>query len=114
MALRAALDVQRSLHGKKTSLVIERLYLRSIDESSRAPVGNDGAIVPSIPQPAHDFDELGGDLVAQVVLVVALPAEVERSRAVCAGNDVPGCPSAAEMVQRSERARDVKGLTEAC
>ena len=44
MALRAALDVQWSLHCKKASLMIERSYLRSIDESSRASVGNDGAI----------------------------------------------------------------------
>src|SRR5436190_23584326 len=113
MPLRATLDVQRSLHGKKASLMIERSYLRSIDESSRASVGNDGAIVPGVPQPAHYFDELGCDLVAQVVLVGAFPAEVQRSRTVCAGNDVPGCPSAAEMVERSERARDVRGLAEA-
>jgi hypothetical protein len=40
--------------------------------TSRSAVGNDGILVPAVPQSAHHIHELGCDLVAQVVLVVPL------------------------------------------
>ena len=65
-------------------------------------VGDDGAVVPGVPQPAHDVDEFVRDLVTQVVLVEALLAEVQRRGIVGAGHDVPGGAAAAEMIERRE------------
>ena len=77
------------------------------------PCRHDGAVVPRVPQPAHDVDELGRDLVTQVVLVEALLAEVQRGGIVRARDHVPGGSPAAEMVERREAAGDVERFAEA-
>jgi len=62
---------------------------------------------------AHDVHELGRDLVAQIVLVQAFAAEIQRGSVVGAGHDVPTRPSTAQMVERRKGASDLKRLAEA-
>ena len=70
MALRAARHVDRALDLEEPALVVERAHLAGIDVTAGRLVGDDRAVVPAIPQPADDIDELVGALVAQLVLDV--------------------------------------------
>src|SRR5262245_48687217 len=112
MTLGAAFDVERALDRKEPPLVVERPHLGLVEEGAAGLVGDDRTIVPGVPQPAHDVHEFGGDLVAQVVLVQALAAKIERRGIMGAGHDVPRCPAAAEMVERREAAGNMERLAE--
>src|SRR5260370_41048250 len=110
MALRAARDVDRPLDLEEPALVVERAHLARVDVATARPVGDDRIVVPAIPQPSDDIDELVGDLVAQLVLHVPLAAEIERGPGLGAGHHVPGGATGADMVDRGKRAGDMVGL----
>ena len=61
-------DVERPFDREKSSLVIECVHLGFVEEDAGRPVGDDGAVVPGVPEAPHHVDEFAGDLVAQVVL----------------------------------------------
>src|SRR5262249_27357545 len=88
-------------------------HLRSIYIGSSLLAPYNGAIIPRVPEPAYHIDKLVGDLVALVVLVMALLAEVERSIVRATSDDVPCDATLAQVLQRLEGARDRKGLAEA-
>ncbi len=109
----AAGDVHRPLDLKKPPLVVERPDPRRVDIVARCFVGDDGVVVPAIPQTFDDIDKFVRDLVAQIVLHVALAAEIERRLGGGAGDDVPRRAAEADMVDRGKGAGDVIGLAKA-
>ena len=70
VALRRARDVDRPRDLEEPPLVVQRPDPRWVDVDARALVGDDRAVVPAIPQPAHDIDEFVRHLVAQIVVHV--------------------------------------------
>src|SRR4051812_47511131 len=110
MPLRTPRHVERTTHLEEPTLVIERTHLRRIDVSPVRLVGDDGAIVPAIPQATDDIDELVGALIAHFMLVVFVKIKIERGPGVGTGDDVPRRAPAADMVDRTEHAGDIERL----
>ena len=44
------------------------MHLGRVEEQAGLPCPDEGVVLPAVPQPAHDLDELGGALVALVVV----------------------------------------------
>src|SRR3954453_5008172 len=113
MALRRPLDVERAFHRIEPALVVERTYLRLVEVDAGRLVGDHRVVVPGIPETAYHVDEFRCDLVAEVMLVEPFLAEIERGFVVGAGDHVPTGAAVAEVIERSDRARNVVGLAEA-
>src|SRR5215468_8765341 len=111
--LRPPLHVERPAYLKIFTLVIERTHLGAIDEDTRVSVAHNSGFIPATPQPAHNVDELACNLVALVVLDMALSAKIEMGIRRTRSNDVPSNPAFGEVGQRLEHARDVEGFAEA-
>jgi len=81
-----------------------------VGEQATSLVYDKGAVVPRIPVAEHDFHELVGPVVAQVVRHVGVNAHVQRLAVIDRGDHVPGGSAAAHQVERGEHAGDVKRL----
>ncbi len=68
---------------EEATLVVERPHRGLVEERAGRPVGDDGTLLPAVPEPAHHVDEFARDLIAQIVLVQALAAEVQRGGYCC-------------------------------
>jgi len=60
------------------------------DPIAALPVCDQRAVVPGVPQPAHDIDELFGDFIAKIVVLEPVAAKVESRRIHRAGDHIPG------------------------
>ena len=114
MALRPALDVERAFDLNRSGPCGRAAAPSTCRGRCRSPCRQRSA--PSSQQsqsPRTTSTNSRCDLVAQIVLVELLLAEIERRLVVGAGHDVPGGAAAAEMIERGEGARDVVRLAEA-
>src|SRR5262245_37106187 len=102
MTLRASLNIERPLDREEPAFVIEPPDPALVEEFSGLLIGENRAVLPSIPKTAHDVDELFRDLVAVVMLLDAILIEVQRRRIARAGHHVPGGTAAADIVDRRE------------
>src|SRR5262249_19114832 len=92
--------------------MIEVAHLIRINEDAALPIRDKRAVVPGVPQPAHDIDELFGDFIAKVMVFEPVPAEVESRRVHRTGDHIPGGAPVAHAVDRRECSRDVIRLAE--
>ena len=90
MALRRARHRERPARLEELPVVVEPLHLGRIGEAAALLVDDQRAVFPGIPVAEHDFHELVGAVVAQVVLEMRVLAHVEGFAVVDRGHHVPG------------------------
>ena len=101
---------ERSTGSEPLALVLESVHLVRIREAEAVPVVEHGAILPGVPVAEHDFHELVGAVVAEVVRRVLGAAEIRGLGVVQRGDHVPGRSPAGHVVEGGEHPGDVKGL----
>ena len=77
--------------------------LRGVDILPGRLVGDDRAVLPAIPQPLDDVDELLGALIAQFVVELVVEAVILVRLQVRGGDHVPGGAAAADDGRSSRR-----------
>ena len=81
LALRRPGHDRRALDGEEAALEVDVVQLVAVDEAAGGDVLDDGVVLPAVPQPADDLDDVGG-LVEQVAQRVRRrPAPAARRRA---------------------------------
>jgi len=105
MALRAAADVERSLHLEERAIVVDRAQLDGIDVEPAHAVGDDGIVRPAVPQALDDVKEFARHLVAAGVVGMG-DAEIGGGRGICRRHCIPSGAAVADVIERSEHARD--------
>ena len=73
---------------------------------------HEGIVGKAVPEAGHDVIELAGTMVSLTVLDMRVQAEVQRGVGICGGDDIPSGTTSADVIQRSETARDMIGLVE--
>src|SRR3569833_3019061 len=81
-----------------------------IGEQAGFLVDDQRTFFPAVPAAQHDFHELIGAVVAQIVLHVDGAAHIVRFAVVHRRDDVPGGASAQHVVDGLKAAGDVEGL----
>ena len=71
--------IERALDLEKPASVMQRADARRIEVEAGRRVGHDCPVVPAIPQPLDDIDELVPTRVAQRMVHVPLAAEIQRA-----------------------------------
>src|SRR5215831_16380979 len=110
MALRRPRDIERAAHLEVLSLVVECVELCRVEIDLGRPVADECVVLPAVPQSLDDLDEFVGAVVALVMRVMRVAAEipgfVDRRR----GHHVPPGAAVADMIEGGEFAGDVVGL----
>ena len=88
--------------------MVEAAHLGRVGEDPALPVEEDRVVVPRIPVAQHHLHELVGAVVAFVVRDRRLGAVIRSLGIIERGDDVPGRPSAAHVVEGREGAGDVE------
>src|SRR6202044_524982 len=91
-------------------LMVKRVHAIRIEIEPGLDVPDESVLGETVPKTGHDIIKLASATVALVVIKVILPAKVESRVRVRRRHDVPARAASAEMVERSEAARDVIGL----
>ena len=87
--------------------------LRRIDhESSGGGIGENGVLVPAVPELACHLEELFRSLVSCLLRQEAASAEVLAREGIPRGHHVPGRPPVGKMVERGQLTRHLEGLVE--
>jgi len=92
------------------ALVVQVMQLGRVEVTFRFAISDKRVVVPAVPQPPHDLDELDRPVVAGIVLIVPLAPEVEGLGDVRRGDHVPPGATAADVIERGEFPGDVIGL----
>ena len=108
-ALRRGGREERALDPVALALVEDLVDLVGVGEQARALVLAQRVLVPgSLPELVGDFGVLVGPAVALVVIFERRVAEVAVAVVLGAGDDVPGDPAAADVVERRHLAGEVR------
>ncbi len=111
--LRRPGDVQRAVQLEMAAVVADGVLRRRVEIQPGPAVQPERAVVPRVPEVAHDVHELAGPLVALGMGGELGVAEIARGVVVGRGHDVPCRPALAEVVERGELAGHVVRLGEA-
>ena len=110
MALLRARHRERSARLEKSSVVIKPLDLARIGESAALLVDEQRAVFPGIPVAEHDFHELVGAVVTQVMFEMLIASHVVRFAVVHGGDHIPGGTAIGHQIEGGEAARHVERL----
>src|SRR5580692_12822111 len=110
MALRRPRHIERAAHREMLSLVVQHMQLGGVEIAPGDAVADERVVVPTVPQPAHDLDELDRTFVALAMLIMLLAAEIVGLREIRRGHYIPSGAAGADMIERRELAGDVIGL----
>lgn len=85
-------------------VVVDGVDLRRVHEPRGVLVAHDGVVLPAVPQPQRDVEELVGAAVAVRGIRMVGEAEVGRGALVGGGHHVPAGPALAHVVEGGEAA----------
>ena len=78
--------------------MIEVSHFARIDKNAPLPVCDKCAVVPAVPQPAHDIDELSGNFIPEIMVFKSILAKVQGGRIHRAGDHIPGGSPVAHVI----------------
>src|SRR5262249_60698378 len=78
MALRRARDVERTAHREMLAPVVQDMDFRRVEIAAGGAVAQKRVVVPAVPQPLHDLDELHRAVITLAVGEMLLAAEIPR------------------------------------
>lgn len=102
--------VERTAHREVLALVVEDVQPVGLEVAPGLLVVPERVVVPAVPQAGDDLHELPGPVVARGVVGLGVAVEVLRLGVRHRGDDVPGSPAGAEVIDRGELPRDVERL----
>ena len=112
-ALRRTRHIERPAHLVALALVVEVVHLARREIEPALGIAHESVVVPAVPQPRHDIDELVPARIALLVLDWCIEIEIRVLGQVAGRDHVPARAPLADVVERGELARDVIGLVEA-
>src|ERR1700724_1848546 len=89
MALRRPPHLEGAAHREMLSLVVQHMQLGGVGIAPGDAVADERVVVPTVPQPAHDLDELDRTFVALAMLIMLLAAEIVGLREIRRGHHIP-------------------------
>src|ERR1700738_3980827 len=89
--------------------VVDRVNLGGVCKNARDRGVDQCIVFPTVPQARDDIQELPGALVAFAVRRVFGEAEILRRLRYAGRDNVPASASAADVIERGEKARGVVG-----
>ena len=112
-ALRPRRHLEHPVAGEVLAAVVDLAHAFRVDQYAGTAVEDDRVVVPRVfPECAAEVDELVGDVVAGVVVVVRDAEQALGDLRGRSGHDVPPDPAAGERIERREASGGGEGLFE--
>ena len=107
MPLRRAIELERTGNLEEAPVVVDRMNFRGVVVSARSLIGEQGPVIPAVPQRPDHIDIFGGAGIAIGVIALMVEPEVPRLAVRPRRHAVPSRAATAQMVDRRELARQM-------